>query len=552
MVDNETYSRLLDRMIAVSKRENRYLEFKSNYQDAQHLGEYISALSNGACLDRQDSGYLFFGVEDETLAIKGTTFDVSKVKAKGNQALLLYLKLYITPKIDFHFEEFFYNGNERIVVLIVPAALGQPTCFFDEPYIRIDSHVTKLAPYTDWIREIYNSGHDWTAEVVDGATLADLDADAILEARKGYKERFPKQAKACDEWDDATFLDHAKLTSAGKITRTTLLLVGKEESAHYLEHISQLVWKLQTKTETAGEIFSVPYVLSTSRLLNKIRNYRFKIYRKDSLIPAEVWKYDEDMVLEAIHNCIAHQQYERNSRIIVTETENDLTFWNAGDFFEGTYEDYMLGTKTPKKYRNPFLAAAMVNIKMIDTQGLGIHTLFQRQRERYLPMPDYDLSEPGEVSLTIPGTVLDEDYSLMLITHTDLDLKTAILLDRVQKHRPLSAESVKELRKRNLVEGRKNALIVAKSVAQATEQEAEYTRAKGFTDDFCMDLIEKAVQEHNNMTRAKFEELLFPYFSSNLTETQKSAKVGNLLTKMRKEGRVHPTKGKVWAPGSEK
>ncbi len=50
---------------------------------------------------------------------------------------------------------------------------------------------------------------------------------------------------------------------------------------------------------------------------------------------------------------------------------------------------------------------------------------------------------------------------------------------------------MKELRKRNLVEGRKNALIVAKSVAQATEQEVEYTRAKGFTDEFCMNLIEK-------------------------------------------------------------
>lgn len=57
MVDNEIYSRLLDRMIDSSKKENRYLEFKSNYQDAQHLGEYISALSNGACLDRQDYGY---------------------------------------------------------------------------------------------------------------------------------------------------------------------------------------------------------------------------------------------------------------------------------------------------------------------------------------------------------------------------------------------------------------------------------------------------------------------------------------------------------------
>lgn len=392
--------------------------------------------------------------------------------------------MYITPKIDFHFEEFFYYGKERIVVLIIPAALGQPTCFFDEPYIRIDSHVTKLAPYTDWIREIYNSGHDWTAEVVDGATLADLDADAILEARKGYKERFPKQAKACDEWDDATFLDRAKLTSGGKITRGTLLLVGKEESAHFLEHISQLVWKLQTKTETAGEIFTIPYVLSTSLLLKKIRNYRFKIYRKDSLIPAEVWKYDEDMVLEAVHNCIAHQQYERNARIIVTETENDLTFWNAGDFFEGTYEDYMLGTKTPRKYRNPFLAAAMVK-------------------------------------------------------------------DRVQKHKPLSAEAVKELRKRNLVEGRKNALIVSKGVAQATEQEAEYTRAKGFTDEFCMDLIEKAVREHERLSRPKIDELITPYLPAALDEGQKYRKIGNLLTKLKTDGRIHLGSGKMWMPGPE-
>ena len=88
-----------------------------------------------------------------------------------------------------------------------------------------------------------------------------------------------------------------------------------------------------------------------------------------------MWKYDEEMVLEALHNCIAHEQFERNARVVVTESENDLTFWNAGGFFDGSYEDYVLGTRTPKRYRNPFLAQAMVNIKMIDTQGLGIHTM---------------------------------------------------------------------------------------------------------------------------------------------------------------------------------
>lgn len=551
MVDNELYSELLDRMIERNQKENRYLEFKSNYQDAQHLGEYISALSNGACLDRQDYGYLFFGVDDDTLAIKGTTFDVTRQKAKGNQALSLYLKLYVEPKIDFRFEEFLYHGKERIVVMIVPAALGQPTCFMGMPYIRIDSHVTSLAPYLDWIREIYNSGHDWTAVIVPGATLSDLDAEAITEARKGFKERYPKLAKDCDRWDDKTFLDKAKLTYDGKITRTTLLLVGKEESAHFLEHISQLVWKLQTRTETAGEIFTIPYVLSTSRLLNKVRNYRFKIYRDDKLIPAEVWKYDEEMVLEALHNCIAHQQFERNSRIVVTETENDLNFWSAGGFFDGSYEDYILGTKTPKRYRNPFLAQAMVNIKMIDTQGLGIHTLFQKQRERYLPMPEYDLSDPGAVTLTIPGSVLDMDYSLMLIKHTDLDLGTAILLDRVQKHKPISAEAVKMLRSKNLVEGRKNALIVAKSIAQATEQEVDYTRAKGFSDEFCMDLIEKAVNEHGSLSRPKIDELVSPYLPAVLDEKQRFGKIGNLLTKLKHSRKIHIGPGKVWMPGPE-
>lgn len=66
----------------------------------------------------------------------------------------------------------------------------------------------------------------------------------------------------------------------------------------------------------------------------------------------------------------------------------------------------------------------------------------------------------------------------MLIKHTDLDLATVILLDRVQKHKPISAEAVKMLRSKQLVEGRKNALIVAKSIAQATEQEASIAKLK--------------------------------------------------------------------------
>ena len=105
MNEDFKYSELLDSYIKMFRREITWLEFKSNYQDADHLGKYISSISNSACLAHQEFGYLFFGVDNDTLEVKGTTFDVSDVKAKGNQALLLYLKLYITPKVDFRFEE---------------------------------------------------------------------------------------------------------------------------------------------------------------------------------------------------------------------------------------------------------------------------------------------------------------------------------------------------------------------------------------------------------------------------------------------------------------
>ena len=117
------YTELLDKQISEAQKENRFLEFKSNYQEADKLGQYISALSNGACLDHQDFAYLYFGVDDVTLSVKGTTFDVSAVKAKGNQALEMYLRQLVNPRITFRFEEFKYKGSRRVIRLKIPAAV---------------------------------------------------------------------------------------------------------------------------------------------------------------------------------------------------------------------------------------------------------------------------------------------------------------------------------------------------------------------------------------------------------------------------------------------
>ncbi len=241
-------------------------------------------------------------MEDKTYVIKGTTFNPSSVKAKGNQDLELYLRQFISPKINFTIEDFLYANQYHLVVFQIPAASNEPTTFKGKPYVRVDSHVTELTSYIDWMRTIYTSKIDWTAEIVPEATIADFDADAIKIAREGYKLRYPDFAEESDKWSDAVFLDKANITYGRQITRTALLLLGNPESAYRLKHIAQLVWKCYQDGESFGDIYTIPFIKSTTKLMKRIRNYRFKIYPSASL-PFEAWKYDTRSILEGLNNC---------------------------------------------------------------------------------------------------------------------------------------------------------------------------------------------------------------------------------------------------------
>ena len=50
----------------------------------------------------------------------------------------------------------------------------------------------------------------------------------------------------------------------------------------------------------------------------------------------------------------------------------------------------------------------MVALNMIDTIGSGIKRMFLTQKNRFFPMPDFDLSTPERVVVRIHGKILDE------------------------------------------------------------------------------------------------------------------------------------------------
>ncbi|HAN76303.1 MAG TPA: transcriptional regulator [Bacteroidales bacterium] len=528
---------LLKEIIA-QPTETQWIEFKMGKGSITNdqIGEYISAISNGAAISNKPFGYIAWGVEDGTHSVKGTNFSFVGAK-EGNQDLELWLRNLIHPKINFEIFEFKHEGKP-IVLLRIPAAKSEPAHFKKVPYIRIGSHKTDLRNHPNFVRIIYNSLTDWSSSVVEKATINDLDAEAIKIAREKFKEKSTKASfyNEIENWDTQTFLDKAKITINGKITNTAIILLGKEESSHYLlPAISEITWKLEAE-EKAYEHFGTPLLLNTTKVLQNIRNIKYKFFPDNELLATTVDKYDTRTILEAMHNCIAHQDYTLNSRIIVTEKIDKLIFSNAGSFFEGIPDDYTQGDRTPHKYRNAWLANAMVNIGMIDRLGYGIHTMYLSQRNRYFPLPDFLLSESQKVVLQIYGHSIDENYSKLLIEQKHLTLSQVVLLDRVQKNLSITDDAANLLKKEKLIEGRKPHYFVTAKVAALTGQKAAYSKNKAFNKQYYLDLVKKAISEHGSLTRKDIDDLLFDKLSDIANEKQKKIKINNLLSELRSKG----------------
>lgn len=102
--------------------------------------------------------------------------------------------------------------------------------------IIYQSNKHKLKDFPEKERKIWRQDrqYDWSAQICAGATIDDLDTEAIARARIEYKNKNLRLASDVDAWDDRTFLNKAKLTIKDQITRSAILLLGKEESEHFI------------------------------------------------------------------------------------------------------------------------------------------------------------------------------------------------------------------------------------------------------------------------------------------------------------------------------
>ncbi len=530
--------------------EIEWVEFKEakNNFDFDDLGRYFSALSNEANLKGQPWAWLVFGVKDKPKQIVGS-------KYRPGRPHLDSLKEEIANQTSnrLTFEEIHEVGRPegRVVMFQIPPALrGVPTAWKGHYYGRDNEAISPLSLHE--IEQIRKQAtrEDWSAQICNGAALNDLDPKGIAFARQEYKKKHLGLAPEVDGWDDLTFLNKAKVCINGRITRTAIILLGRNESEHYLSPgIARITWVLKDEKgiEIDYEHFGPPLILAVDQVLSKVRNLTYRYLPDASLFPTEVTQYEPWVIRECLHNCIAHQDYTQGGKINVVEEPGSLLFTNVGEFLPGSVEEVMARDAPPELYPNRFLAEAMVNLNMIDTIGSGIRRMFTMQRQRNFPMPDYDLGEPNRVKVRVIGKVIDEKYTRMLTTRTDLDLWDVIALDKVQKGRPISDEEFRLLKAKKLVEGRRPNLFVSAEVAAATDTKAEYIRKRAFDKDHYKKMVVAYLKQFGQAKREDFDKLLVDKLSDALDEEQKINFITNLLQEMRREKTIRAKGSKRWA-----
>ena len=263
----------LDNLLSLHS-ESEIAEFKEakNTFPFDKLGKYFSALCNEANLKNLNRAWLVFGVKDDK-SVVGSRF---RTNSKDLQSLKKEIADKTTNRLTFIDIHEIKHPDGRVLLLeIPPAPQGLPIAWDGHYYGRDGESLGPLNLEEIERIRAQNRATDWSAVTLPSASIDDLDSTAIAIAQRNFVQKNPRLADEARRWDPATFLNKAKLTINGQITRTAILLLGKPEASHFLNPASATVtWILKDRDglERDYQHFGCPLLMSVDEVFHKIRN----------------------------------------------------------------------------------------------------------------------------------------------------------------------------------------------------------------------------------------------------------------------------------------
>ena len=508
---------------------------------------YVSAIAN------MEGGHLVIGVRDKTLEIVGTdTYSYDRQKA----ILRLTERCVNLSTEGLDIDEFITDdSNRKVWVIHIPKHLPKrPVFAHNKAWQRIEDSLVEMTAerMSAILDEPIFSETDWSAQIVYDATIDDLDEVAIAKARMMFKKVHSRIPEAeVNAWSVETFLSKCGIMKNGGITRAAIILLGKYESAFKLRPaVAQVTWTRRDEKQDVVdyEHFTVPFILTVDEILSKIENLTMREMPGGTLFPDTMKQYDDYTIREALHNCIAHQDYTLQQRINFVENPRYLYYSNAGSFIPGTLENALTNEEPQAYFRNECLCRAMVDFNMIDTVSRGIKKMFNEQWRRHFPMPDYEIDAKNrKVSVRIYGNEINKQYTNLLKTNDSLTLWDCISLDAVQKSRTIHEDVAQDLLNRGLIEGEAPNYTISLGIAKATRQLQGYTRQKGLDKEKIKQMILQYLK--NAGTDGAKRDSIYEYVKDVMpqvkTHEQQLRLLGDILSALSVDKLIY-AKGRIW------
>lgn len=389
MKDKEIISIISD--IQASPKECEWIEIKCNNKEPHLIGEYISALANGAAYMGQSRGYLAYGIDDSTHAIVGTEFHPENEKI-GNEELENWLAIHLTPRIDFSINEIIIEGK-HIVLFIIDSAGNTPVKFDGTAYIRVGSYKKKLSDHPERERKIWQntkSGYFENKTALGGVSADEVlslidypsffrlmeiplpeNKSAILE--KLAEERIIIKRQSCyDITNLGGILFATNLNNFDNLSRKAVRVVFYKGASR----IDAIREQVGAKGYAVGFEGLVEYISANLPSNEEIG----KALRKDTPM------YPPIAIREFVANALIHQDFSIGGASVMIEVFADrIEITNPGK----PLIDVLRFIDHAPISRNEKLAAMMRRLKICEERGSGIDRAITQCEIHQLPAPDF-------------------------------------------------------------------------------------------------------------------------------------------------------------------
>ncbi len=391
--DAEYLTNLVDNLRRLPS-ETEWVEFKVNQAtDPQDIGEYISALANGAALNGENAAYVLWGIENGSHALVGTEFKPDTVK-QGNEPLDNWLRRGLTPRIDFRFHEVTIDGK-RVVVLEIEPTTQQPVAILGREYIRIGDVKTSLREHPEKERALWQLSDKVRFE--DGIALERASDEDVLSSLN-YPSYFDLLGRAVPDGRTAILNG---LRSNGLLLPCdaggwNITNLGAVLFARNLEDFPRLgrknlrivQYRGDGRTETQRENeFTEGYAVIFDAAVEYVMTVTPANEVIEQALRREIPMFPRIAVRELVANALIHQDLSiAGAGPMVSVFDTRIEIANPGEPLVPT--DRFVDAEP--KSRNESLARLMRRFNICEERGSGIDKVLQEVEVFQLPPPLFE------------------------------------------------------------------------------------------------------------------------------------------------------------------